>query len=282
MSPESRVARPGPHDYSDVIPDNSVPATVPATPERGGGSRAFVRTPFTRIPFTEDIMAELLMPKATAVWLVDNTALTFDQIAKFTKMHPLEVKAIADGEAQVGVKGLDPVQSGQLSREMIEEAEKNSKLDLKLAPPKVRVPEHKRKGPRYTPLLKRQERGNAILWLVRNHPELKDGQISKLIGTTKSTIQSIRDRTHWNQTNLEPVDPVTLGFCRQIDLDMEVEKANRDKVATEPGEPGDSLLPASATENLDPASAEQPDNEELDADAVFARLSSLKGDEKSE
>ena len=224
---------------------------------------------------------ELLMPKATAVWLVDNTALSFDQIAKFTKMHPLEVKAIADGEAQIGVKGLDPVQGGQLTREMIEAAEKNHKLDLKLAEPKVRVPEHKRKGPRYTPLLKRQERGNAILWLVRNHPELKDSQISKLIGTTKSTIEAIRDRSHWNQANLQPVDPVTLGFCRQVDLDMEVEKANRDKprvegAATEGA--SDTLLPASATQDLDPSQSDQPDTEELDADAVFAKLSSLKGE----
>ena len=220
---------------------------------------------------------ELLMPKATAVWLVDNTALSFDQIAKFTKMHPLEVKAIADGDAQVGVKGLDPVQTGQLSREMIEAAEKNHKLDLKLSDPKVHVPEHKRKGPRYTPLLKRQERGNAILWLVRNHPELKDAQISKLIGTTKTTINAIRERNHWNQANLQPTDPVTLGFCRQVDLDMEVEKANRDK-GTVAEEAGETLLPASATENLDPSAGDQPEMEELDADAVFARLSSLKGE----
>ena len=217
------------------------------------------------------------MPKATAVWLVDNTALTFDQIAKFTKMHPLEVKAIADGDAQIGVKGLDPVQTGQLTRETIEAAEKNPAMQLTLATPKVRVPEHKRKGPRYTPVLKRQERGNAILWLVRNHPELKDSQISKLIGTTKSTIESIRERTHWNQANLQPTDPVTLGFCRQIDLDMEVEKANRNKPKSEQ-QPDDSLLPASATENLDPTESEQPVMEELDADAVFARLSSLKGE----
>ena len=221
---------------------------------------------------------ELLMPKATAVWLVDNTALSFDQIAKFTKMHPLEVKAIADGDAQVGVKGLDPVQTGQLTREMIEAAEKDHALDLKLATPKVHVPEAKRKGPRYTPLLKRQERGNAILWLVRNHPELKDGQISKLIGTTKTTIESIRDRTHWNQANLQPVDPVTLGFCKQLDLDLEVQKANRDRPADAPAEEDSQLLPASATENLDPAATDQPDVEELDADAVFARLSSLKGE----
>ena len=223
---------------------------------------------------------ELLMPKATAVWLVDNTGLTFDQIATFTKMHPLEVKAIADGEAQIGVKGLDPVQTGQLSREQIEAAEKDPNQKLTLAKPKVHVPEHKRKGPRYTPLLKRQERGNAILWVVRNHPELSDGQISKLIGTTKTTIQSIRERTHWNQNNLQPIDPVALGFCKQVDLDLEVEKANRDKPRVAEPATGDTLLPASATENLDPSDAERPEMEELDADAVFARLSSLKGEER--
>ena len=220
---------------------------------------------------------ELLMPKATAVWLVDNTALTFDQIATFTKMHPLEVKAIADGDAQIGVKGLDPVQTGQLSREQIEVAEKNPDVKLSLAKPKVHVPEHKRKGPRYTPLLKRQERGNAILWCVRNHAELSDAQISKLIGTTKTTIGTIRERTHWNQANLQPIDPVALGFCRQIDLDLEVEKANKGKAEAVAAPRDETLLPASATENAALAEPE-PADEELDADEVFARLSSMRGD----
>jgi hypothetical protein len=141
---------------------------------------------------------QLLMPKATAVWLVDNTALSFDQIAALCKLHPLEVKAIADGEASQGIKGLDPVITGQLSREEIAKGEKDQYHRLKLSEPKVRVPEAKRKGPRYTPLSKRQDRPNAILWLVRNHPELKDAQVSRLIGTTKSTIEQIRNRTHWN------------------------------------------------------------------------------------
>ncbi|KXF76263.1 cytoplasmic protein [Paramesorhizobium deserti] len=219
---------------------------------------------------------QLLMPKATAVWLVDNTALSFDQIANFCKLHPLEVKAIADGESAQGIKGLDPVITGQLSREEIAKGEKDSNYKLKLSEPKVRVPETKRKGPRYTPLSKRQDRPNAILWLVRNHPELKDAQISRLIGTTKSTIEQIRNRTHWNSTNLQPMDPVTLGLCSQIDLDLEVERAARNRPATV--ETGDTLLPASATENLDyrdqPSSREE---EELDADKVFAKLSSLKG-----
>lgn len=215
---------------------------------------------------------QLLMPKATAVWLVDNTALSFDQIATFCKLHVLEVKAIADGEAAQGIKGLDPVITGQLSREEIARAEKDINYRLKLSEPKVRVPEAKRKGPRYTPLSKRQDRPNAILWLVRNHPELKDAQISRLIGTTKSTIEQIRDRTHWNSANLQPMDPVTLGLCSQIDLDIEVDRAARNR-PVEP-ESGDTLLPASATENLDYSRNDESD--ELDADKVFAKLSSMK------
>ncbi|APX70192.1 hypothetical protein BR10RB9215_C11392 [Brucella sp. 10RB9215] len=217
---------------------------------------------------------QLLMPKATAVWLVDNTALSFDQIAAFCKLHPLEVKAIADGEASQGIKGLDPVITGQLSREEIAKGEKDPFYRMKLSEPKVRVPEAKRKGPRYTPLSKRQDRPNAILWLVRNHPELKDAQVSRLIGTTKSTIEQIRNRTHWNSANLTAMDPVTLGLCSQIDLDIEVERASRNRPATP--EADSTLLPASATENFDYRD-EQPAEEELDADKVFAKLSSLKG-----
>ncbi|ABS13893.1 MULTISPECIES: DUF1013 domain-containing protein [Brucella/Ochrobactrum group] len=216
---------------------------------------------------------QLLMPKATAVWLVDNTALSFDQIAAFCKLHPLEVKAIADGEASQGIKGLDPVITGQISREEIAKGEKDPYYRLKLSEPKVRVPEAKRKGPRYTPLSKRQDRPNAILWLVRNHPELKDAQISRLIGTTKSTIEQIRNRSHWNSANLTAMDPVTLGLCSQIDLDIEVERASRNRPATP--ESDSTLLPASATENFDYRD-EQPAEEELDADKVFAKLSSLK------
>ena len=222
-----------------------------------------------------------LMPKATAVWLVDNTAISFKQIAEFCQLHELEVKAIADGDSAQGIKGMDPVNNGQLTRDEIKKAEGDPAHKIKLAPPKVRVPEMKRrKTPKYTPVTRRQEKPNAILWLVRNHPELKDGQISKLIGTTKSTIESIRERTHWNQANLQPVDPVTLGFCRQVELDAEVEKANRDKPKADAAEgtTDDTLLPAGATERMDPADGDQPESEELDADAVFAKLSSLKGD----
>ncbi|ODT31986.1 MAG: cytoplasmic protein [Kaistia sp. SCN 65-12] len=223
----------------------------------------------------------LLMPKATAVWLVDNTALSFDQIAQFCGLHPLEVKAIADGESAQGIKGLDPVITGQLTREEIARGEKDGNHRLKLSEPKVRVPESKRKGPRYTPLSKRQDRPNAILWLVRNHPELKDAQISRLVGTTKSTIEQIRERKHWNAANLVPMDPVTLGLTSQIDLDMEVNRASRGKEAAPPA--GDTLLPAALTERLVPAPEKPRDeNEELDADAVFAKLSALKSKDTEE
>ncbi|WP_048644768.1 DUF1013 domain-containing protein [Nitratireductor soli] len=225
----------------------------------------------------------LLMPKATAVWLVDNTALTFEQIAEFCRLHPLEVGAIADGDAAQGIKGMDPVMTGQLTREEIARGEGNPNHKLKLSEPKVRVPETKRKGPRYTPLSKRQDRPNAILWLVRNHPELKDAQISRLVGTTKSTIEQIRDRSHWNSANLVPMDPVTLGLCSQIDLDLEVQRAARYAPAAPAG---DTLLPAAQTEGLSLDSADgpetAPEDRELDADAVFAKLSSLRSKDEDE
>ena len=220
---------------------------------------------------------QLLMPKATAVWLVDNTALSFDQIATFCKLHPLEVKAIADGESAQGIKGLDPISTGQLSREEIARAESNPGHKLKLSEPKVRVPESKRKGPRYTPVSRRQDRPNAILWLVRNHPELKDAQISRLVGTTKSTIEQIRERTHWNSTNLTPMDPVTLGLCSQIDLDLEVERASKGRPLPTAAELGATLESAQETEKL-PYSTDREEEKEIDADAVFAKLKSLKSD----
>ena len=227
----------------------------------------------------------LLMPKATAVWLVDNTALTFDQIAQFCKLHTLEVKAIADGESAQGIKGLDPIQTGQLSRDEIAKAEADPAHKLKLSSPKVHVPELKRKGPRYTPVSKRQDRPNAILWLVRNHPELRDAQISRLVGTTKSTIEQIRERTHWNSANLTPLDPVTLGLCTQIDLDIEVEKASKERPGEVVARKEETLLPAKETETftLDTTPvAPQKEEDEIDADAVFAKLNSLKNDKPEE
>ncbi|HTO31388.1 MAG TPA: DUF1013 domain-containing protein [Pararhizobium sp.] len=224
---------------------------------------------------------QLLMPKATAVWLVDNTALSFEQIATFCKLHPLEVKAIADGESAQGIKGLDPIGTGQLSRDEIARAEGNPNHKLKLSEPKVRVPDSKRKGPRYTPVSKRQDRPNAILWLVRNHAELKDAQISRLVGTTKSTIEQIRDRTHWNSTNLTAMDPVTLGLCTQIDLDLEVERANKGRPLPTADELGATLEASRETEKL-PFSYEREEEKEIDADAVFSKLKALKSDRKDE
>jgi uncharacterized protein len=220
----------------------------------------------------------LLMPKATAVWLVDNTALSFEQIAQFCGLHPLEVKAIADGESAQGIKGMDPIMTGQLSREEIAKAVADPNHRLKLLDPKVRVPESKRKGPRYTPLSKRQDRPNAILWLVRNHPELKDAQISRLVGTTKSTIDQIRERKHWNSASLVPMDPVTLGLCSQIDLDFEVHRAAKEK-PVDPAAQGATLLPASETtiRPREPEPEEKKPSEELNVDAVFAKLKRIGG-----
>lgn len=170
-----------------------------------------------------------LMPKATAVWLVENTTLTFKQIADFCGLHELEVQGIADGDVAAGVKGFDPIANNQLTQEEIEKGEKDPAHKLKLKFNPAAVGEEKRRGPRYTPLSKRQDRPAAILWLVKFHPELTDGQISRLIGTTKPTIQSIRERTHWNIANLQPIDPVALGLCKQSELDAAVQKANARK-----------------------------------------------------
>ncbi|NOR62147.1 MAG: DUF1013 domain-containing protein [Rhodobacteraceae bacterium] len=170
-------------------------------------------------------MALPLMPKATAVWLIDNTTLDFKQIAAFTGLHELEVNGIADGEVAIGVKGFDPVANKQLTADEIKRVEDNPKAKLELMFNPASEGELKRKGPRYTPLSKRQDRPAAIAWLVKFHPELTDGQISKLVGTTKPTIMAIRERTHWNIANIQPIDPVALGMCRQIELDTVVAKA---------------------------------------------------------
>jgi uncharacterized protein len=257
-----------------------------------------------------------LMPKATAVWLVDNTSLTFEQIAEFCGLHVLEVKGIADGDVAHGIKGMDPISSGQLSREEIAAAEKDSKHRLKLSEPKVEVPEVKTKrGPRYTPVSRRQDRPNAILWLLRNHPELKDSQVMRLVGTTKPTILAIRERSHWNSPNLVAQDPVTLGLCSQIDLDGAVKRAaarleREQKKANKAAAKSGTLLPTEETIGTAEAAAEAepeapqasdgqmattlaqeardamaaPDEEEEapDADSVFAKLKDLKPEAESE
>ncbi len=176
-------------------------------------------------------MNKPLMAKATAVWLVDNTTLSFRQIAAFCGLHELEVQGIADGDVAAGVKGFDPIANNQLEQSEIDKGEKDTKYNLKLKFNAAAVGEEKRRGPRYTPLSKRQDRPASILWLVKFHPELTDGQISKLVGTTKPTIQSIRERTHWNIQNIQPIDPVALGLCKQSELDAAVQKANARRAA---------------------------------------------------
>lgn len=167
-----------------------------------------------------------LMPKATAVWLIEHTTLTFDQIALFCGMHPLEVKGIADGEVALGIIGEDPVASGQLTQEEIKrcEADGSAKLQLSIKAQKY-AQAAKKKSARYTPVARRQDKPDAIAWFIKHCPELSDAQITKLIGTTKSTIAAIRERTHWNTTNIRPRDPVLLGLCTQVDLDKTLERA---------------------------------------------------------
>jgi len=250
-----------------------------------------------------------LMPKATAVWLVENTSLSFEQIAEFCGLHVLEVKGIADGDVAQGIKGLDPVTSNQLTREEIERAEREPSHQLKLAVPKVVMPEAAAKrGPRYTPVSRRHDRPNAVLWLLRNHPELKTSQLMRLVGTTKPTIAQIKDRTHWNSPNLVPQDPVTLGLCSQIELDAEVKKAarrierDRRETAGEAGLKAGTLLPTEETtghgdeeEGYRPTTSivqrkdEEAAREETPAEEearVFAKLKELssadKGDEEQD
>ena len=170
-------------------------------------------------------MAQPLMPHATASWLVENSSLTFEQIAEFCGLHLLEVQAIADDTAATKLTGRDPVRSGELTHEEIEKGQNDPDYTLQIQkkPDDIR----RTKGPRYTPLSKRQEKPDGIAWLVRNHPELSDGQIGKLIGTTRTTISAIRDRTHWNMANITPKDPVTLGLTSQRELDAAVAKAQK-------------------------------------------------------
>jgi len=214
---------------------------------------------------------DILMPKATAVWLVDNTSLTFDQIADFCGLHPLEVKGIADGEVARDIRGADPIANGQLNREELDRAEKDSKYRMKAQ--KSRHAEYlkpQKKGPKYTPVSRRQDRPDAIAWFLRNHPEITDSQISRILGTTKATIDSVRNRTHWNSANIKPVDPVTLGLVLQLELDEVVRKA-ADKKARDDAKKGivhdgPSLRPASETGVIEEEPARVEDQAMADED----------------
>jgi hypothetical protein len=209
-------------------------------------------------------MTEILMPKATAVWLVDNTSLTFDQIADFCGLHPLEVKGIADGEVARDIRGADPIANGQLSREELDRAERAPGYRMKAQKSRhAELLKPVKRGPRYTPVSRRQDRPDAIAWFLRNHPEVPDSQIARLLGTTKATIDSVRNRSHWNAANIKPVDPVTLGLVAQLELDEVVRKA-ADKKAREDArrgitEPeGPTLRPASETGVVDEEFEHEP------------------------
>jgi hypothetical protein len=196
-----------------------------------------------------------LMPKATAVWLVDNTGLTFEQIADFCGLHPLEVKGIADEDVAKGIKGQDPVAAGQLTREQIAEAEKDPAKRLKMAAPKHKIPPVKlKRAPRYTPVSKRQDKPDAVYWIIKNHPEFTDSEIIKLIGTTKATIAKIRERSHWNAANIKAVDPVTLGLTSQLELDLAVTRASErvQRAAKRAARKGASLKPVAETTAPEP------------------------------
>lgn len=224
-------------------------------------------------------MTQLLMPLATAVWLVDNTTLTFDQIAAFCSLHPLEIQGIADGDVGQGIKGADPIGNGQLVQSDIDKCQENPSLNLTLKKSDIVLPQEKRKAPRYTPISKRQDRPDAINWLVRYHPELSDAQICRLLGTTKTTVQAVRNRTHWNSANLQLKDPVSLGMCSQIELDTVVGKVS-DKLAKEAAklarETGKTVLPISETLAVPEVVVEEQSAEEAaqevsmaDPDALF-------------
>ncbi len=213
-------------------------------------------------------MTQILMPKATAVWLIENTALTFNQISEFCSLHIIEVEGIADGDVASGIRGADPIANGQLAREEIEKGEKDPDYTLKVTS-FDHMPETTkkgRKGPRYTPLSRRQDRPDAIAWLVRNHPEVSDAQISKLIGTTKPTINAIRERTHWKMSTINPTDPVSLGLCSQMDLDAIV------KTAAEKKAKADAKAGIDNSESLKPVEDDKPAQ---DAPKVEHTLESL-------
>ena len=209
-------------------------------------------------------MTDILMPKATAVWLVDNSSMTFEQIADFCGLHPLEVKGIADGEVARDIRGADPISNGQLSREELDAAQGDPKYRMKAQKSRhAELLKPQKKAPRYTPVSRRQDRPDAIAWFVRNHPEITDAQIAKTLGTTKSTIDQVRNRTHWNATNVKPVDPVSLGLIGQLELDALVKKAaekkTRDDARRAAAEPQGAVLQPVGEEGPSEAASANPE-----------------------
>ena len=213
---------------------------------------------------------QILMPKATAVWLVDNTSLTFEQIADFCGLHPLEVKGIADGEVARDIRGADPIANGQLTREELDAAAKSPKYRMKAQKSRhAELLKPAKKAPRYTPVSRRQDRPDAIAWFLRNHPEVPDSQLARLLGTTKATIDQVRNRTHWNSANIKPVDPVTLGLSTQLELDAIVRRA-ADKRAKEEARAGRSsegptLSTAAELADEEPLEDEAPGAEDVES-----------------
>ena len=192
-------------------------------------------------------MTNILMPKATAVWMVDNTSLTFEQVADFCALHPLEVRGIADGDVARDIRGVDPITGGQLTREELDKAQADETYRMKAVVSRhAELLKTHKPAPKYTPVSRRQDRPDAIAWFVRNHPEVTDAQIAKLLGTTKSTIESVRSRTHWNSPNIKPVDPVTLGLVGQLALDALVSKAAEKKNKDDLKKGGGTIQPVEA------------------------------------
>ena len=231
--------------------------------------------------------AATLMPKATAVWLIDNTKLTFEQIADFCELHKLQVQAIADGEADIGIVGMDPiVQTNQLTSEEIKRCENDPRARLKMAKNDLPQPITRTKGPRYTPVSKRADRPDAIAWLIKSYPDLLDAQIARLVGTTKDTIEKVRNRTHWNASNIKPQNPVLLGLCKQSDLDAALKRAQR-RVAREQAANGGAPVAVGEGDQPETEDTEMPemqkdegeatdigsqDQPDLDPDTIFRNM----------
>ena len=226
-------------------------------------------------------MAQPLMPKATAVWLVENTSLTFEQIADYCNLHSLEVQAIADGEVAPGMHGLDPTANGQLSKDEIKRCEANTKKRMKMAKPTVPLPKARQKGARYTPISKRQDKPDAVAWLLRSYPELSDSQISRLIGTTKPTINAIRDKTHRNSSIIKPQSPVYLGLCTASDLEKIIIRAR--KGTNKAHEPGilPPVIPSTEHQQVQKEKETNESDTPLTAEDVFG-LSSTSENEDNE